>query len=114
MSTCSTSLFLLGGFVPAIPAVTLGVAAFLGSMCGKTVVSYLVSHTGRTLGAQPMTRWDVWRAVCVLFGNKQGLVYVPIKHHPTIGDIVDIVSNRYLKVMFKIPEKRHLPSPDKD
>lgn len=48
MSTCSTSLFLLGGFVPAIPAVTLGVAAFLGSMCGKTVVGYLVSHTGRT------------------------------------------------------------------
>lgn len=56
MSTCSTSLFLLGGFVPTIPAVTLGVAAFLGSMCGKTVVSYLVSHTGRTLGSQPLTR----------------------------------------------------------
>eukprot|EP00438_Fugacium_kawagutii_P022362 Skav205212 [mRNA] locus=scaffold400:28626:43081:+ [translate_table: standard] len=48
MSTCSTSLFLLGGFVPLLPAVTLGIAAFLGSMCGKTVVSYLVSHTGRT------------------------------------------------------------------
>ena len=48
MSTCSTSLFLLGGFVPPLPAVVLGLAAFLGSMCGKTVVSYLVSKTGRT------------------------------------------------------------------
>ena len=48
MSTCSTSLFLLGGFVPPLPAVTLGVAAFIGSFCGKTVVSSLVSHTGRT------------------------------------------------------------------
>jgi hypothetical protein len=31
----------------------------------------------------------------------QGLVHVLIKHHPTIGDIV-VVSNKYLKVMFKI------------
>eukprot|EP00434_Breviolum_minutum_P000240 symbB.v1.2.000199.t2/scaffold21.1/size436794/18 len=48
MSTCSTALFLLGGFVPPMPAITLGIAAFFGSMCGKTVVSYVVSHTGRT------------------------------------------------------------------
>ena len=39
----------------------------------------------------------------------QGLVNVPIKHHLTIGDIN---SNRYLKVMFKIPQKGHLPTPD--
>ena len=37
----------------------------------------------------------------------QGLVDVPIEHHPTIGDII---SNRYLKVMFKIPKKGHLPT----
>ena len=36
------------------------------------------------------------------------LVNVPIEHHPSIGDII---SNRYLKVMFKIPEKGHLPTP---
>ena len=38
----------------------------------------------------------------------QGLVNVPIKHHPTIGDII---SNKYLKVMFKIPKTGHLPTP---
>ena len=37
----------------------------------------------------------------------QGLVNVPIEHHPSIGDII---SNRYLKVMFKIPKKGHLPT----
>ena len=39
----------------------------------------------------------------------QGLVNVPIEHHPTIGDII---SKRYLKVMFKIPKKGYLPTPD--
>ncbi|CAE7322591.1 unnamed protein product [Symbiodinium sp. CCMP2456] len=48
MSSCSTSLFVLGGFVPLLPAVTFGIASFLGSLCGKTVVSVLVSWTGRT------------------------------------------------------------------
>ena len=38
----------------------------------------------------------------------QGLVNVPIKHHPTIGNTIP---NRYLKVMFKIPQKGHLPTP---
>ena len=39
----------------------------------------------------------------------QPLFYsVPMEHHPTIGDII---SNRYLKVMFKIPNKGHLPTP---
>ena len=38
----------------------------------------------------------------------QGLVNVPIEHRPSIGDII---SNRYLKVMFKIPKKGHLPTP---
>ena len=38
----------------------------------------------------------------------QGLVNVPIEHHPTIGDII---SNKYLKVMFKIAKKGHLLTP---
>ena len=38
----------------------------------------------------------------------QGLVNVLIEHHPTIPDII---SNKYLKVMFKITEKGHLPTP---
>ena len=38
----------------------------------------------------------------------QGLLNVLIEHHPKIGDII---SNRYLKVMFKIPKVAHLPSP---
>ena len=44
-----------------------------------------------------------------LSADFQGLVNVPIEHHPTIGDIN---SNRYLKVIFKIPKKGHLPTPD--
>ena len=44
----------------------------------------------------------------------QGLVNVPMKHHPNIGDITDIIIsfNKYLKVMFKIPKMGHLPNPD--
>ena len=39
----------------------------------------------------------------------QGLVNVLIEHHPTTGDII---SNRYLKVMFKIPKFRDInPNP---
>ena len=38
----------------------------------------------------------------------QGLVNVPIEYLPTIREII---SNRYLKVMFKIPKKGHLPTP---
>ena len=38
----------------------------------------------------------------------QGLVNVLIEHHPIIWNII---SNRYLKVMFKIPKKGHLPTP---
>ena len=38
----------------------------------------------------------------------QGLVNVLIEHHPTIGDII---TNKYLKVMFKIPKTGHLPTP---
>ena len=40
---------------------------------------------------------------------QQGLVNVLIEHHPTIGDII---TNKYLKVMFKIPKTGHLPTPD--
>ena len=43
-----------------------------------------------------------------MLSTEQGLVNVPIEHHPSIGDII---SNRYLKVMFKIPKKGHLPTP---
>ena len=42
-------------------------------------------------------------------GRIQGLVNVPIEHHPTIGDII---TNKYLKVMFKIPKTGRLPTPD--
>ena len=37
----------------------------------------------------------------------QGLVDVLIEHHTNIGDII---SNRYLKVMFKIPKMGNLPN----
>ena len=40
-------------------------------------------------------------------GKKQGLVNVPIEHHPNIGDII---SNKYLRVMFKITKMGHLPT----
>ena len=59
--------------------------------------------------------WDyeLWQwlfpGVVVLYG-KQGLVNVLIEHHPTIGDII---TNKYLKVMFKIPKTGHLPTPGK-
>ena len=43
-----------------------------------------------------------------LENNNAGLVNVLIEHHPNIGDII---SNRYLKVMFKIPQMGHLPNP---
>ena len=39
----------------------------------------------------------------------QGLVNALIEHHPNIGDMI---SNRYLKVMFKMPKVGHLPKPD--
>jgi hypothetical protein len=39
---------------------------------------------------------------------EQGLVNVLVEHHPTIGDII---TNKYLKVMFKIPKTGHLPTP---
>ena len=46
--------------------------------------------------------------LCSVIISISGLVNVPIEHHPTIGDIN---SNRYLKVIFKIPKKGHLPTP---
>jgi hypothetical protein len=39
---------------------------------------------------------------------KLPLVNVLIEHHPNIGDII---SNRYLKVMFKSPKMGLLPNP---
>ena len=41
----------------------------------------------------------------------QGLINVLLEHHLTIRDIQWGNSSRYLKVMFKISEMRHLPSP---
>jgi hypothetical protein len=40
--------------------------------------------------------------------HMQGLVNALIEHHPNIGDMI---SNRYLKVMFKMPKMGHLPKP---
>jgi len=37
----------------------------------------------------------------ILINILQGLVNVPIEHHPSI----DIISSRYLKVIFKIPKR---------
>ena len=45
----------------------------------------------------------------ILAGFIQGLVNVLIEYHHIIGDII---SNKYVKVMSKIPRKGHLPSPD--
>ena len=56
---------------------------------------------------------EIGRNWCVMMFNfqiKQGLVNVPMEHHPTIGGMI---SNTYLKVMFKIPKKGHLPTPVK-
>ena len=50
-----------------------------------------------------------WHVLWWIIGNPQGLVNVLIEHHPIIGNII---SNRYLKVMFKVPKKGHLPTPD--
>jgi len=41
--------------------------------------------------------------------HMQGLVNALTEHHPNIGDMI---SNRYLKVMFKMPKVGHLPKPD--
>ena len=48
-------------------------------------------------------KWDVNGNPHII----RGLVNVPIEH-PNIGDII---FNKYLTVMFKIPKIGHLPSP---
>ena len=59
-----------------------------------------VNHGKSTISTGPFSS-----SLC----NKlQGLVNVLIEHHPNIGDII---FNRYLKVMFKIPKMGHLPNP---
>ena len=52
-----------------------------------------------TLGERlfPLNQSEGW--------SEQGLVNVPIKHHPTLGDMI---SNRYLKVMFNKSPKRDI------
>ena len=51
------------------------------------------------MGRAKVIPGDSWDSEFTCF--IQGLVNVPIKHHLTIGDII---SNSYLKVMFKIPK----------
>ena len=68
--------------------------------------------------SRPAARWTSSSTRCwplgaghglsMVYPIIQGLVNVPIEHHPSIGYII---SNRYLKVMFKIPKKGHLPTP---
>ena len=48
------------------------------------------------------------QSIITFITRYQGLVNVPIKHHPTIGDIN---SNRYLKVMLKKSPKRDIYQP---
>ena len=57
----------------------------------------------------PYMSW--FMMLCSVIISISGLVNVPIEHHPTIGDIN---SNRYLKVIFKIPKKGHWPTPVMD
>ena len=50
--------------------------------------------------------WRIWCKEKAL--SEQGLVTVPIEHHPTIGDII---SNRYGKVMWNLSPKRDIYQP---
>ena len=60
---------------------------------------------------QPVRSYKMLQAVilrmlqAVMF---PGLVNVPIQHHPTTADII---SNKPLKVMFKIPRRGHQSQP---
>ena len=70
---------------------------------------YGTSHGNWDDDSTPMT-WETCRHDTYRSTGLQGLVNVPFEHHPTIGDTI---SNRYGKVMFKIPKKVHLPTPAK-
>ena len=73
---------------------------------GDAVCSLILIHFVEVLIDEPVAVGKVLRRLKVVF---TGVVkFVPIKHHPTIGDII---SNRYWKEMFKIPKKGHLPTP---
>lgn len=47
LSSSTTINFLLAGVVPLGPTLVLFAATFLGSLCGKSVVGWLVARTGR-------------------------------------------------------------------
>jgi len=46
-SSNATINFILGGAIPLVPTVLLTAGTFVGSLCGKSVVGWLVSKTGR-------------------------------------------------------------------
>lgn len=48
MSSSASLSFLKAGAMPMAPALVLSASTFLGSMCGKSVVGWLVSKTGRS------------------------------------------------------------------
>ena len=50
--------------------------------------------------------WDLLSLIRI---QQQGLVNVLIEHYPHMGNIMP---NKYLKVMFKIPKMGHLPHPE--
>ena len=78
------------------------------------------SASTRTWGSKLMERWSChlysgdiiskFRPNWTRFGYFWGYysLNVLIEHHPNFGDII---SNRYLKAMFKIPKMGHLPNP---
>ena len=75
------------------------------------IVLYLKYGVSAILNYQVNLGWVIlfgW-VLCstFMFSCYRGLVNVLIEH-PNIGDII---SNRYLKIMFKIPKMRHLPNP---
>ena len=77
----------------------------------------------RTPSPELAAAMDPWDRFPKTSGFNQGLVIVLIEHHPNIGDIyyiilyyiyiwLYIITNKYLKMMFKIPKTGHLPTPD--
>ena len=53
----------------------------------------------------------IYLIVNVPIKHPLGLVNVQVKHHPTSGDII---SSRYLEVMFRITKHEHLPTLKKE
>lgn len=47
VSSNATINFVLGGAIPMVPTLLLTAGTFIGSLCGKSVVGWLISKTGR-------------------------------------------------------------------